>query len=33
MAALLVTLIAGLVLPTLIWIAMIETVRLWAGRR
>jgi len=33
MAALLVTLIAGLVLPALIWIAVIETARLLVSRR
>ena len=32
MAVLLVTLIAGFVLPSLFWIAVIDTVRLWGSR-
>jgi len=33
MAGLVVTLIAGFVLPSLFWIAVIDTMRLWGNRR
>jgi hypothetical protein len=33
MSPVIVTLIVGFVLPTLIWVAVIDTAQLWARRR